>query len=578
MCNKVGGINTVIASKAGYVKASVNKYCLIGPYIPQKVQYEFSEEPVPDEFKACFQYLETLGVKAHFGTWQIEAEPKVILIDFYKYADHKDEIKRFLWDHFQIDSLYSGWEFEEPMVLSWVTGMFLERFWQDHKDSKIVAHFHEWLSGFGLLYLRSKTGAVKTVFTTHATMLGRSICGAGEDLYGQLNNLNPDDAARRFGVMDKFTTERACAKNADIFTTVSEITGMEAEKILGRKPEVLLFNGLNIDKFPTLEETSVKHMACRSVIRDFLAYYFFPYYTFDLEHNITLFITSRYELRNKGIDLLAEALGLLNEQLKKDKSPRTVSVFFWTPMQNNGIKPLIRETKDLYYNIKELVDSNTHNIISKLLYNLISGKYNPEDTIFAADFLKNIKMNIRHFQRQGNPPMVTHQVFNEENEPLVRLLLDRGLDNKADDPVKVIVYPVYLDGNDGLLNLSLYDAITGCHFGLFPSYYEPWGYTPLETMALGVSALTSNLSGFGLFMEKKLMTQNLNSGIYILKMMNRKREDAIKDLFQMLYNYSKLEHAERVENKINAKNLSHLADWKTFVKNYLQAYDLALAR
>jgi len=560
------------------MKSSVKKYYLIGPYIQQKVQYEFSEEPVPEEFRTSFQFLESLGIKAHFGTWQIESEPKVILIDFYKYADHKNEIKKFLWDHFQVDSLYSGWEFEEPMVWSWVTGLFLEKFWHEHQQEKVVAHFHEWLSGFGLLYLKAKTGAVKTVFTTHATMLGRSISGAGEDLYGQLANLNPEEAAKRFGVVDKFSTERACAQNASIFTTVSEITGMEAEKILGRKPEVLLFNGLDLDKFPTLEETSIKHIKYRSVIRDFLAYYFFPYYTFDLEHNIALFITARYELRNKGIDILAEALSLLNEQLKKDGSPRTVSVFFWTPMANNGIKPLIRETKDLYYHIKELVDANTHNILSKILYDLISGKGTPEGNIFEVDFLKSIKVNIKHFQRSGNPPMVTHQVYNEENEPLVRLLLEKGLDNKADDPVKVIVYPVYLDGNDGLLNMSLYDTITGCHFGLFPSYYEPWGYTPLETMALGVAALTSNLSGFGLFMEKKLATQSQNCGAYILKMMNRKREDVIKDLFQTLYNYSKLEHAERVENKINAKNFSHLADWKNFVKNYLQAYDLALAK
>jgi len=288
------------------------------------------------------------------------------------------------------------------------------------------------------------------------------------------------------------------------------------------------------------------------------------------------FFASRYEFHNKGMDILIKALGIVNEKLKKEDTPRTISVFFWVPMKTYGVKVELLENKNYYRHIRSLVDMKSTQILQQIVTDFISRKLSVDESFFEKDFMRELKANILTFQRTGNPSILTHNAENEDKDPLIQGLLAEGLDNKADDKVKVIVYPVYLSGNDGLLNLSYYDAMAGCHFGLFPSYYEPWGYTPLEAAAMGIASLTSDLSGFGAFIESKLLKEN--SGIFILKRFERTQEQEIQDLADIMYKYAALDHAERVQNKINAKYLSNLADWKHFVKFYIVAHNKALEK
>jgi glycogen(starch) synthase len=288
------------------------------------------------------------------------------------------------------------------------------------------------------------------------------------------------------------------------------------------------------------------------------------------------FFASRYEFHNKGIDILIKALGMLNEKLKQEDTLRTISVFFWVPMKTYGVKVELLENKNYYRHIRSLVDMKSSHILQQIVTDFISRKLSVDESFFEKDFMRELKANILTFQRSGNPSILTHNVENEDKDPLIQGLLAEGLDNKPDDKVKVIVYPVYLSGNDGLLNLSYYDAMAGCHFGLFPSYYEPWGYTPLEAAAMGIASLTSDLSGFGAFIESKLLKED--SGIFILKRLGRTQEQEIQDLADIMYRYSSLDHAERVQNKINAKYLSNLADWKHFVKFYIVAHNKALEK
>jgi glycogen(starch) synthase len=231
------------------------------------------------------------------------------------------------------------------------------------------------------------------------------------------------------------------------------------------------------------------------------------------------------------------------------------------------------ENKNYYRHIRSLVDMKSTHILQQIVTDFISRKLSMDQSFFEKDFMQELKANILTFQRSGNPSILTHNIENEEKDPLIQGLLEEGLDNKPDDKVKVIVYPVYLTGNDGLLNLAYYDAMAGCHLGLFPSYYEPWGYTPLEAAAMGIASLTSDLSGFGKFIESKLLKED--SGIFILKRFSRTKEQEIKELADIMYKYSSLDHAERVQNKINAKYLSNLADWKHFVKFYIVAHNKA---
>jgi glycogen synthase len=576
VCNKAGGINTVIKTKAPHIKEYYKNYIVIGPYFKDNVDAEFMEGEAPEQFKAAFQKMHSMGVECHYGIWQIRGEPQAILLDFHGFFSQKNDMKTRMWNEFRVDSLFAQYDFDEPVIWSWATGVLLDELYKSLQGKKVVAQFHEWLSGAGMLYLKSMKSAIGTVWTTHATMLGRTLAGNNFDFYGQLGKFDPMEKAKENNILPKYTMEVACARNSDIFTTVSEITALEAEKILGRKPDVILLNGIDVDQYPTIEETSIKHVTFRGLLREFLTYHFFPYYSFDLDHNLMFFFASRYEFHNKGMDILVKALGILNEKLKKDGIDRTVTVFFWVPMGVHGVKVELLENKNYYRHIRGLVDMKSSQILQQIVNDFISRRISLEESFFEKNFMKELKKNILSFKRSGNPQICTHNIDSESTDPLIQGLVGEGLDNREDDKVKVVVYPVYLSGNDGLLNLQYYDAMAGCHLGLFPSYYEPWGYTPLESAAMGLSSLTSDLSGFGMYMQGRLLKEN--TGIYILKMLNRTKDQQIKDLADLMYKFSLLDHAERVQNKINAKYLSNLCDWKHFVKFYILAHNKSLEK
>ncbi len=576
VCNKVGGINTVLKSKAAVMRSRYQRYLLIGPYFERNAALELEEHEPSPPLKAALAELAANGITCKYGTWQIKGEPETILIDFSGLIAHKDALKTKLWDAYKIDSLNSGWDYDEPIVFSAAVAEVLSALEKHLGLQKMVAHFHEWMTGAALLFLKTKQSKVKTVFTTHATMLGRAICGGGGNLYEMLPNIDHVAEAYKSQVQAKHLTERACAQHCDAFTTVSEITGMEAEKLLGRKPDVLVLNGLDIGRFPTVEETSIKHITSRDKIRGFLAYYFFPHYVFPLEHNLLMFVTARYEYKNKGLDITVEAMRRLNELMKQDDDKRTVTVFFWIPMDHGGVKVELLENKNYYYHLKNYLQYNSENILKKVLYDFLAQGNVAGETLFTKEFLKEMKQDSLQFKRKGYPPLCTNYLNDEENNELLRALRHAGLDNSPATRVKVIVQPIYLDGSDGLLNLAYYDAIAGTHLGLFPSYYEPWGYTPLETAALGVSSLTSDLSGFGMFIEPHLDRQN--PGIRILHRLNKPTEAVVDEYARMLYDFVKLHHAERVQNKLAAKRLTTLCDWEQFINYYVQAHNKALEK
>ena len=581
VCNKVGGIYTVVKSKSSLMKENCKNYFLIGPYFEDNKNLEFEEAEAPDYIKKAFEEMNKIGIKCVYGKWTIESEPNTILIDGKVLLKNKDELKKKLWEKFQIDSLYANWDFEEPMAWSYSIGLLLESIKKhidktDH-EAKISTHFHEWMSGFALLYLKEKNINIGTVFTTHATILGRTICGNGLNLYEMLNTINPEYEARRFNVIEKFTTERACANNADVFTTVSEITSIEAEKILGRKPEILVLNGLYIKEFPTLEETSIKHADNRDLIREFLSYFFFPYYSFDLEENLIFYVVGRYEYKNKGLDILTKALGRLNERLKRENSKKTISVFYWIPGDAKEIRKELLENKTFYRHIRNYILRHSEELQKNIIKNVLSQKESfDEKDIFSKEFIRENKKHLARFKRIGTPPLSTHHLGNEDKDPIMNGFKENGLLNREEDKVKVIQYPVYLNGVDGLIDLQYYDSLVGCHLGIFPSYYEPWGYTPLESAALGVPAITTDLAGFGRFIEKDERTNK--KGLFVLKRYNKNEEDIINEFVKTLYNYINLTRHKRVENKIEAKSLAELADWKELIHNYFQAHNLALKK
>ncbi len=545
-------------------------YLAIGPYIKGKSEQEFIEQKPPKRYEKAIQSMKEQGIIVHFGKWQIPGEPNVMLIDYDSLWSRKNDIKKWLWENYGIDSLFAGKDFEEPMIWAWAVGMLIEQL----ESRNSIAHFHEWLSGFGLLYLK-KHSDIKTIFTTHATMLGRTISGSGRPLYDLLGKIDADQEARNYGIQAKHLTEKACAINATIFTTVSDITGREAEAFFGRKPEVILPNGLDMSKYPTLEETTLLHVKSREAIRNFLRYYFFPYYTFDLKHNLIFFISGRYEYKNKGIDVTIKALAKLNEELKRINSYRTITVFFFIPMNNHGIRIELLENKNKYDTISNFVEWHEKEILDNIKAAIISQKPLLNTNIFSNEFLVEARKHVLGFKRIGNPSISTHYV--DENEVIVQDLYRYGLDNKPDDRVKVILYPIYLSENDGLLGLPYYHVIAGSHLGIFPSYYEPWGYTPIEAAAMGTPSITSDMAGFGKYLldkQKELGTGM--RGIYVLRREDKNEEDIVNELYELLKTYAFMHHPQRVHERLAAKTLAELFDWSQLINHYEEAYRKAL--
>jgi len=486
-----------------------------------------------------------------------------------------------MWDDFRIDSLHAQWEFEEPLLFSYAAALMLKKFEESNAFNfeKTILQSHEWMTGFSFLKLKSLGSKIKSVFTTHATMLGRSISGSNQDLYGMLGHFDPYQKAAELGVMDKFTAERAAAQMATIFTTVSEITAREAEFILGRKAEVLVLNGLNTDEFPSIEETSIKHVTSRDVLREFLTYSFFPYYKFDVTKNLMFYIACRYEFENKGVDLYINALGILNEELKKTESDRTITAFLFIAVPNGGVKAEILENKNYYKHIKTYVQSNSNEIMSHIINDFISGEGEGED-VLSKEFIQELRRDVLHFRRKGSPIMCTHRLNGpEEQDRILNACRAVGLNNTKEDKVKIVLFPAYLSGTDALLNLDFFDVVAGCHLAVFPSYYEPWGYTPLESAALGVPTVTTDLAGFGRFIKEKTeFIKTEAKGIYIVDRDGHSKQDSTYQLFEIMRKFATMEHSERVDNKVRAKELSHLADWRHLVKNYIEAYNLAILK
>jgi len=576
VCNKVGGIYNVLQSKASQMMKKYKNYFAIGPYYPDKAAKEAIKQHPPDFIQNVFSQLKGKGIECYYGTWMIKGRPKVILVDTEKLMEKANDIKTELWKKYGVDSLGSGHDFDEPVVWARAVGMLLEKMLPFFKDKKVVCHFHEWLSGTALLYLKDK---VPTVFTTHATMLGRSIAGSGEDFHEELttalkqNKVVDPERPKKYNVQAKHTLEKATAEKCSVFSTVSGITSKESKYILGKGADAVLPNGLDISKFPTMEEFAIYHRKYREKIKNFLSCYFGPYYKIDLWDCMIFFTSGRYEFRNKGFDVFIEALGKLNQHMKKNKIKRNLFAFFFVP--RGGVKNNVELLQNimLYEVMEESVEDEIPLMKEKIIRYVASGRMPTIKKIFSEDFIEDMRKNMLSFKREGIPPLSALQIEGEDD--IINAFRKNNLLNNEKDRVKVIFYPSYLSSDDRLLGLSYEEAIQGSHLGVFPSYYEPWGYTPLETAANGVMSITSDLAGFGSFIKPHLKNKK---GIMILDRENKTREEIVDDLFKMLLDVITMERAVRIPKKAEAKELTSLADWNFLIENYVKAHNLALEK
>ncbi|MDR2584863.1 MAG: alpha-glucan family phosphorylase [Prevotellaceae bacterium] len=525
VCNKIGGIHTVIATKAlNMAKALENRHILIGPDVWKDSDQnpEFTEDPKllrSWKVKAAQE-----GLRIRVGRWNVSGNPISILVDYSSMIAKKDEIFAGFWERYKLDSISGQWDYIEPALFGYATGKVIESFVRYHlaPHHKVIAQFHEWMTGTGLLYLKSINLPIGCVFTTHATVLGRSIAGNNLPLYDSMTRYNPDEKAREYNVMSKHSLEKAAAQTADAFTTVSDVTDRECAYFLGREVDVITPNGFENSFTPLPQELSAKRAEGREALlklaADMLGY--------EVDKDAFLVgISGRYEFTNKGIDVFVDALGKLNQ---KRNVSRQILAFVMTPAGITGPNKVLLQ-----------------------------------------------RMNQPQTQHVS-PCFTTHELSEKEFDPLLRRLEEQLLFNKKEDRVKVFFVSSYLNGNDGIINKHYYDLLVGLDLSVFPSYYEPWGYTPLESLAFSVPTVTTSLAGFGLWVASKY--NKLHPGIDIIERNDSNSGYVVDAIMKKIEELCNVSEDEKERIRINAKEVSTIALWDHQIEYYKRAYSLALEK
>ena len=528
VCNKVGGIHTVIATKALTISKQLgDHYILIGPDVHREdVNLEFEEDPaLLKEWKQVLFANHNIRVKT--GRWKVKGKPLTILVDFSQFFSSKDDVLKFLWESYRVDSISGQWDYIEPVLFGAAAGKVIESYvnYFCSATDRVVAHFHEWMTASGGLYLQKHSPYVATVFTTHATVMGRCIAGNGLPLYGDMTRLNADELARRFNVVAKHSLEKTSAANFDCFATVSDLTARECRYLLGKEVDVVTPNGFEDDivweEAELLEKRASARKAMIEVAEACLGV------KYDREPLI-VGTSGRYEFKNKGIDVFLESLNRLN--------------------------------RDKNLNKKVLAFVNVPGWVG-----------DPRE-----DLQQRLKKKDEHYTTPLEVPFITHWLHNMTHDQVLDMLKYLGMGNRPEDKVKVIFVPCYLDGKDGILNKHYYDLILGEDLSVYPSYYEPWGYTPLESVAFRVPTITTDLAGFGLWVNSLKNQHGINDGVEVLHRSDYNYSevaDGIKDTITL---FSTKTDAEIKEIRKRAAQVAEQALWKHFIQYYYEAYDLAL--
>ena len=529
VCNKVGGIYTVLSSRAKTLQDRMkDRILFIGPDF-----WKEKESPYFKEDKTLFAdwqwEAKENGLHVRIGRWTVPGDPIAILVDFAPFFEKKNEIYGWLWEHYQVDSLHAYGDYDEASMFSYAAALVVESFYKHYlnKEQKVVYHANEWMCGLGALYINNKLPQVGTVFTTHATSIGRSIAGNQKPLYDYLFAYNGDQMADELNMQSKHSIEKQTAFNVDCFTTVSDITARECVELLDKPVDVVLPNGFDNSFVPKAAMFTKKRKAARKRLLEVANALLGESLTDDV---LIVSTSGRDEFRNKGIDVFVEAMNrLLREKSLKKQVLAFIEVPGWVG----------EPRKDLQERLSQ-----------------------------GASYDTPLEV-----------PQITHWLHNMSHDNVLGMMKYYDMHNRKDDHVKVIFLPCYLDGQDGIVNMSYYDLVLGNDLCVYPSYYEPWGYTPLEAVAFKVPCITTDLAGFGLW-------ANTEFGHY------GELEDGVKVIHRTDYNYSEV--ADAIKDSVakfsgmtvkeidscrkKAEALSKKALWSEFIKYYDEAYDIALQK
>lgn len=516
VCNKVGGIYAVLSTRAqSMMKSTDGKVLFVGPDI-----WSGNDSPYFEETRELPDFVgyvrSNFGLDIRVGRWSVPGKPLAALVDFSPLYNKKNEIYAFMWEHFRVDSLHAYGDYDEASMFGYASGMVMHAYYRYFNlcSKRVVAHFNEWMTGFGLFYIRHYVPRIATLFTTHATTVGRSIAGNGKPLYDYMPGYFGDQMAAELNVESKHSVEKNAAFFADCFTTVSRITDDECAQLLEKRADVVTPNGFELDFVP--EDKMLESMAAES--RNKLIGVASAILGYELPEDVMICATSgRYEYKNKGIDLFINALNKLNH----NGDGRHILAFVLVPGWQNGARTLDFSPDNVY---------TTHNLVEPW------------------------------------------------NDNVLNALKFYGLDNSCRSRVKVIFVPAYLHGDDGVFNVPYYNLLAGFDFTVFPSYYEPWGYTPMESTAFGVPTVTTNLSGFGRWVNEN--GQELTDGVGVISRTDNNFDSVSNRLVEQIERFIAFvsDSKNRKKAGAEAKKYARKAQWKHFFKYYQQAYDFALSK
>lgn len=530
VCNKVGGIYTVLSTKVRAMQQQLkDSIIFIGPDL---------KTPNPDfkEDKKLFADWRKAVAKdealppVRIGRWAVHGKPIVLLVDFKPLFHERDVLYYSMWESFGVDSSRAYGDYDESCIFAYAAAKIIRHFYQFHhlESQNIVAHFHEWMMGMGALYLQKHLPAIATVFTTHATSIGRSIAGNGKPLYGFMDGYNGDQMAAELNMDAKHSIEKQTAHHADCFTTVSEITALECRQLLEKNPDVVTPNGFEADFVPAAGPAydTKRREARQALLRvagKLLGYVLPP-------DAFLVSISGRYEYRNKGIDVFIDVMN--NLRSPEVPTPREVIAFVMVPAWVYAPRADLKE-------------------------------------VLNKDFETTEPMQT---------PFLTHWLHGMEEDRVMNFIRFAGFTNAASEKVKIIFVPCYMDGKDGIFDKPYYDLLIGMDCTVFPSYYEPWGYTPLESIAFGIPTITTDLAGFGLWAKTIVSGRDAGEGAAVIHRTDDNYREVVNDISACLHLLMQNNETEKAAVAQKCFALASQARWQQFITFYYKAYDAAIKK
>ena len=528
VCNKVGGIYTVLSTKAHTLQQMFNdKVIFIGPDVwgPANAPDFIEDDTLFADWKKHARTTDKLKMKV--GRWNVPGTPPVVLVDFKPFFSERDAFFYSMWENFRVDSLHAYGDYDESCIFAYAVGKVIESFYNFYNlsDKKVTALFNEWMLGMGALYVQKQLPAIATLFTTHATSIGRSIAGNNKALYAYMDGYNGDQMAKELNMEAKHSLEKQAAHHVDCFTTVSDITACECKQLLDKAPDIVTPNGFEPNFVPEGKEYTKKRAEARKTLINVAE----KLLGCSISPDALLVSTSgRYEYRNKGIDVFIEAM---NRVRNSGELQREVVAFLMVPAW----------VRDARADLKEVIEKNIRTTSPMQM------------------------------------PFITHWLNLMDQDKVLNYISHAGFTNQASEKLKIIFVPCYLDGRDGIFNKPYYDLLIGMDATVYPSYYEPWGYTPLESVAFGIPTVTTNLAGFGLWAEKSVSGKNISEGVAVIERTDFNYFDVADAITTSILSLVKKDEKEIGEIRKRCFKLAKQAEWSKFIVFYQKAFSDALA-